>query len=106
MDVIAQIAGRAALEVGGVHAVDGGIQGGIAAVLGRDNSGSGIKVQLEDNALIINANIITRYGERIPEVAWNLQEHIKKSVEDKVGITVQKVNVLITGVKLPKENYE
>ena len=99
MDIIAAIAARAALEVAGVLSVDGGISGGIAAAFKKDNIGSGVKVSLEDNELTINVNIVTKYGLRIPEIAWNLQEHVKKSVEDSAGIPVSRVNVLITGIK-------
>ena len=99
MDIIAAIAHRAALEVDGIFAVDGGISGGIATVLKRDISASGIKVALEDNSLVISVNIIAQYGMRIPEIAWNLQERVKRVVEDQVGIKVLKVNVTITGVK-------
>ena len=98
-DVIASIAGKAALEVIGVLGIDGGISGGLAAALRRDNTASGIKVLLEDNKFIISVSVITKYGMRIPEIAWNLQEHIKKNVEDTAGIAVHKVNVLITGIK-------
>ena len=99
MDVIASIAGKAALEVAGVLSVDGGISGGFAAALKRENTASGVKVLLEDNEFIINVNIITKFGMRIPEIAWNLQEHVKKVVEGAAGIAVRKVNVLITGIK-------
>ena len=99
LDVIASIAGKATLEVDGVVSIDGGLSGGLAAALKRDVSPSGVKVVLEDNSLTINVNVIAKYGARIPEVAWNLQEHVKRVVEGKVGINVQKVNVLIAGIK-------
>ena len=99
MDVIAAIAGKAAVEVEGVIGIDGGIAGGLAAAIGKESPASGVRALLEDNELIINVNIITRYGMRIPEMAWNLQEYVKKSVEDAAGIPVQKVNVYITGIK-------
>ena len=103
MDIVAQIAGRAALEVDGVLGVEGGMHAGLAAALRGDGAAPGIRVHLDDNELIIEVSAVTKFGMRIPVVAWNLQEHIKKSVEDNVGIAVQKVNVLISGVKMPKE---
>ena len=99
MDVVATIAYNAALEVDGILGVDGGIQGGLAAAFKIDSSVAGVKVFLEDNSFVININVVAQYGMRIPEVAWNLQEHVKKTVEDSVGISVMKVNVTITGVK-------
>ena len=101
LDVVAAIASRAALEIEGVASIDSSWQDVISATLGKDNRAVGVKVTIVDNQLCFNINVITNYGVRIPEVAWNLQEHIKKTIEESVGVKVAKVNVLISGIKGP-----
>ena len=47
----------------------------------------------------IDVNIIVEYGVRIPDVAFEIQNKVKKSVEEKTGLKVSGVNVHIQGVK-------
>ncbi|MDR3122084.1 MAG: Asp23/Gls24 family envelope stress response protein [Clostridiales bacterium] len=98
-DVVAQVAARAALEVDGVLAVENALTDGIASALGREGRARGVRVFIEHEGCGFHISVVTRYGERIPEVAWNLQEHIKNTVEDYVGVRVQSVNILIAGIR-------
>ena len=43
-------------------------------------------------------NIIVEYGIRIPDVAFEIQNKVKKSVETMTGLKVDEVNVHIQGV--------
>ena len=43
---------------------------------------------------------------RIPEVAWSVQDNVKKSVELMSGLTVGKVNVHVVGVENRSETVE
>ena len=47
--------------------------------------------------------IIVEYGVRIPEVAWNIQEKVKNSVENMTGLTVTEVNIHVQGINMAKE---
>ena len=42
--------------------------------------------------------MIVNYGVRIPEVAWNVQENVKKAIENMTGLNVVEVNIHIQGV--------
>lgn len=98
-DVIAVIAGVAVSEVQGVAAMSGGFAGGITEVLsGKKNMAKGIKVEKTENTAKIDVNIIVEYGSRIPDVAFEIQNRVKKSVEGMTGFKVEEVNVHIQGV--------
>ena len=98
-DVIAVIAGVAVSEVQGVASMSGGFAGGITEVLsGKKNMAKGIKVEKTDNKAKIDVNIIVEYGSRIPDVAYEIQNRIKKKVEGKTGFKVEEVNVHVQGV--------
>lgn len=98
-DVIAVIAGVAVSEVQGVASMSGSFAGGITEVLsGKKNMAKGIKVEKTDNTAKIDVNIIVEYGTRIPDVAFEIQNRVKKSVEGMTGFKVEEVNVHIQGV--------
>ena len=102
-DVIAIIAGLAAVEVEGVYSMSGGITGDIAEVLGIRNLSKGIKVETRDNDVYIDIYIIAEFGARIPEVAWNIQEKVKKTVERMTGMRVIEANIHVQSVNIPKD---
>ncbi len=102
-DVIAIIAGLATVEVEGVYSMSGGLTGGIAEVLGIKNLSKGIKVETKEENIYINIYIIAEFGARIPEVAWNIQEKVKKTVERMTGMRVMEANIHVQSVNIPKE---
>ena len=98
-DVVAVIAGVAVSEVQGVSGMSGGFAGGITEVLsGKKNLAKGIKVDIEEDIAKIDVNIIVEYGSRIPDVAFEIQNRVKKSVENMTGLKVEEVNVHVQGV--------
>ena len=98
-DVVAVIAGIAVSEVQGVFGMSGGFAGGISEVLsGKKNLAKGIKVEVNDKTTKIDVNIIVEYGTRIPDVAYEIQNKVKKAVETMTGLTVTEVNVHVQGV--------
>ena len=98
-DVVAVIAGVAVSEVQGVFGMSGGFAGGISEVLsGKKNLAKGIKVEVTDKTTKIDVNIIVEYGTRIPDVAFEIQNKVKKAVETMTGLTVAEVNVHVQGV--------
>jgi uncharacterized alkaline shock family protein YloU len=103
-EVVAIIAGIAAMEVPGVTSMSGGIAGGIAEALGRKNLSKGVKVEVGEKEAAIDLFIIVEYGYRIPEVAWTIQERVKNAVEDMTGLNVVEVNIHIQGVNIEKEH--
>lgn len=103
-EVVAIIAGIAAMEVPGVASMSGGIAGGIAEALGRKNLAKGVKVEVGEKEAAIDLYLIVEYGCRIPEVAWNVQEKVKNQVETMTGLEVVEVNIHVQGVNIDKEH--
>ncbi|HHY71510.1 MAG TPA: Asp23/Gls24 family envelope stress response protein [Thermoanaerobacterales bacterium] len=97
-DVVGVIAGLAATEVEGVAGMSGGIVGGIAEILGRKNLSKGVKVEVGEKEAAVDLYMIVNYGVRIPEVAWNVQENVKKAIENMTGLSVVEINIHIQGV--------
>ena len=98
-DVVAVIAGVAVSEVQGVAGMAGGFAGGISEVFsGKKNLAKGIKADIEDGKAKLDVNIIVEYGSRIPDVAFEIQNRVKKAVENMTGLVVEEVNVHVQGV--------
>ena len=98
-DVVAVIAGVAVSEVQGVAGMAGGFAGGISEVFsGKKNLAKGIKADINDGKAKLDVNIIVEYGSRIPDVAFEIQNRVKKAVENMTGLVVEEVNVHVQGV--------
>lgn len=112
-DVIGIIAGIAAAEVEGVSGMTLGLVDGINQILGSNKKYSrGVKIELEGNNVIIDLYVIVKYGVRIPDVAFSIQNSVKSQVETMTGLNVQSVNINVQGVtfdkveKIKKEDEE
>ena len=101
-DVVASIAGVAVSEVPGVY----GMAGGITEIFGKKGLTKGIKVEVGDKETKIDVNIIAEYGVRIPDVAFEIQNRVKKAVETMTGLNVSSVNVHVQGVNIPEDKKE
>ena len=98
-DVVSVIAGVAVSEVQGVAGMAGGFAGGISEVFsGKKNLAKGIKTEINEKNVKIDVNIIVEYGSRIPDVAFEIQNRVKKAVESMTGLKVEEVNVHVQGV--------
>jgi len=97
-DVVATYAGIAVSEVPGVYGMSGGFAGITEAISGKKNLSRGIKVEVGEKSTKIDVSIIVEYGARIPDVAYEIQTRIKKSVEAMTDLKVLEVNVHVQGV--------
>ncbi len=103
-DVIGIIAGLAAAEVEGVSGMTLGFVDGINQILGSNKKYSkGVKVELEGNEVVIDLFVIVKYGVKIPDVAFSIQNSVKGSVETMTGLNVKAVNINVQGVTFEKE---
>ena len=106
-DVVSIIAGKAVSEISGVAGMAGGFAGGISEVFsGKKNLSKGIKVDVGEKEVKIDVNIIVEYGARIPDVAFEIQNRVKKAVETMTGLNVSSVNVHVQGVNIPEDKKE
>ena len=106
-DVVSIIAGKAVSEISGVAGMAGGFAGGISEVFsGKKNLSKGINVDVGEKEVKIDVNIIVEYGARIPDIAFEIQNRVKKAVEAMTGLNVSSVNVHVQGVKTSEEKEE
>lgn len=106
-EVIEVIAGLATVEVEGVAGMSGGFAGGIAELLGRKNLSKGVKVEVGQREAAVDVSIIVNYGNKLPEIASEIQRNVKRSIEMMTGLTVVEVNVHIHDVYFkPAERFD
>ncbi len=103
-EVISTIANIAASEVAGVTALSSSIADGIVEKLGKKSLSKGIKVDTKDGEVKIDIFLIVSYGVKIPDVAREVQENVKKSIEAMAGLNVTQVNIHVQGINLEKES--
>lgn len=99
-DVIAAIAHEAAMNVNGVAELPGDLLDGIAGMIGKKHADRGIRVDVQGDSVNLDLNVILKHGVKIPDVAWQLQQTVKDSVQDMTGMLVTSVNVIVQGIKL------
>jgi uncharacterized alkaline shock family protein YloU len=105
-DVVATIAGLAALETPGIAAMSGGISEGLAKRLSGKNVQKGVSVEVGQTEAAIDLRIIVHYGIPIQEVCRQLQLNVRESVENMTGLLVVEVNVKVEGVAFKEEEIE
>jgi uncharacterized alkaline shock family protein YloU len=105
-EVVRVIAGLAATEVPGVAGMSGGVVGGIVEMLGKKNLSKGVKVEVGEKEAAVDLFVIVDYGTRIPDVALQIQENVKKAIEAMTGLSVVEVNVNVQGVAFSQEGKD
>ncbi|MDD2498697.1 MAG: Asp23/Gls24 family envelope stress response protein [Desulfitobacteriaceae bacterium] len=100
-EVIATLAGIAATECYGIVGMASQkIKDGIVELLGREALSKGVQVNLKNDRLQINVFIIVGYGTKISEIAYNVMNKVKYTVEKFAGLPVDHVQVNIQGVRV------
>lgn len=105
-EVIETIASVAISSIDGISGTGSGIVDGIARRFTKKPSTSGIKATVNEGTTNVDINIVVNYGVRIPEVAWNVQDAVKKEIELMTGLTVEKINVRVVGIDIPAEEKD
>ena len=104
--VLATIAGLAAVDVPGVAGMSGGFVDGLTELLGRKNLSKGIKIELGEKEIAVDAAIVAENGRSIPEVAETIRKNIVQSIESMTGLRVREVNIRVQGLKLDAQTQE
>jgi uncharacterized alkaline shock family protein YloU len=98
-EAIASIASIASMEVDGVVGLDGGSAASFAEAIGIKDPAKGIKVDLLNENVSVDINIIVDFGREVSDVAAEVQDKVRESIESMTGLNVNKVNVNINGVR-------
>lgn len=109
--VVEKIAGLAARDVLGVHAMGSGLSRTFGAVRDRVPGGSksvtrGVKAEVGEVQTALDLEIVVDYGVSIVEVAQAVRENVVAAVERMTGLEVVEVNIAVSDVKLPDEEDE
>lgn len=102
-EVIATIVEKTVMTIPGIYEINGGIIDGITNMLGSKRV-KGIKVDIDKNVVNIDIYLIVEYGVKIPDIAWDVQDKVKKTVEEMTGMNVSAVNIHIQGINFSKKN--
>lgn len=102
-EVVGTIAGLAASEVKGVAGMSGGVVDGLAELVKKKNLAKGVKVEVGERQAAVDLYIILEYGAKVPEVAYKVQENVKRAIESMTGLEVVEVNVHVQGVDFKSE---
>jgi uncharacterized alkaline shock family protein YloU len=100
-DVLATMAGVAATECPGIVGMASTrLKDGLAEMLGRENLSRGVEVSLHGEEVEIDLYIVVGYGTRISEVAQNVTQKVRYTVESMTGLKVAAVRIHVQGVKV------
>lgn len=100
-DVIALYAGSVAVEcfgIVGMAAVN--MKDGLVKLLKKESLTHGINVSISENEISLDFHVIVSYGVSISAVTDNLINNVKYKVEEFTGMEIEKINILVEGVRV------
>lgn len=102
-EVVAIIAGTAALEIEGVAGLYSTPGRDIAELLGRKNMARGVKIHLDEQTITADIYIMVSLGSAVSEVGSAVQKAVATAIESTTGLQVASVNVHICGIAFKKD---
>lgn len=103
-DVVASIAAVATSETDGVSGLYSSFTNDIVSFLGKKTPTKGVKVTFHsDNTVDIDICYLACFGSNICDVAKNVQENVKSSVESMTNLDIGNINIHVVGVTFNKE---
>lgn len=100
-EVIARIAGNAALDCYGIVGMAAkNVKDGLVQLLKKESLTKGIKLIVNENKIVLDFHIIVEYGTNISAIADNIISTVKYKIEDCVGLEVEKINIFVEGVRV------
>ena len=109
--VVQKIAGIAAREVPGVHAMGNAARRAFDQLAERipgsqTNASGGVSVEKGEKQTAIDVTVVVEYGAEIVEVSNNIRRNIISAVEQGTGLEVIEVNVNVSDVHLPTDDAD
>ena len=100
-EVIARYAGSVAVECFGIVGMAMvNVRDGIVKLLKGDNLTRGVNVRINDNRMVRSFHVIVSYGVSISAVSDNLISNVKYKVEEFTGMSIEKINIFVEGVRV------
>ena len=105
--VVAKIAGIAAREVSGVHALGGGATralGAIRDVISGTDLSQGVSITVTESQVSVDISLVADYPFPLHTVAADVRAAVITAIESLVGLDVTEVNVTINDVHLASDD--
>ena len=102
-EVVAIIAGLAAMEVDGVSSMAGNATRELISKLGMKSLSKGVKVDVLEGIVTVSLALNLKYGYNIMDITAKVQDKVKTAIENMTGLEVSDVNIRIAGVDIPEE---
>lgn len=100
-EAISQIAGLATTECYGIVGMASrSMKDGIVKLLKIDSITKGVKLNIQDDKLIIDLHIIVKYGTNIKAIADTIKDTVKYKVEETTGMEVLAINIFVEDIKV------
>lgn len=107
--VVTKIAGLAAREISGVHALGNSAGRALSSLRQRipgqstDHS-QGVSVETADQTARIAVSIVADYGVAIADLAGGIRQNVISAVERMTGMHVETVDIDVTDVYIPSDD--
>ncbi|MEU4445792.1 Asp23/Gls24 family envelope stress response protein [Actinosynnema sp. NPDC050801] len=109
--VVQKVAGVAAREISGVHAVGGGVSRAFGALRERipgagTSNTAGVAVEVGEKQAAVDLDIVVEYGASIADLARAVRRNVIGQVERMTGLEVIEVNIAVNDIHLPEDDEE
>lgn len=102
-DVLADIAGFAALECYGIVGMASpSLRDGVAQLLSRDRLRKGVQIASDEEGVRVDLYVIVEHGTNIAEVSHNLASRVRYVLTEMADVKVSAVEVHVQGIKVRK----
>ena len=110
--VVAKIAGLAAQEIPGVHAMGKGMARTIGALRTKIPGGAsaattqGVSVEVGERQAAIDIDIVAYYGQSIIETANAIRDNVIERIEGMTGLEVVEVNIIVDDLYIDSDGED
>jgi uncharacterized alkaline shock family protein YloU len=107
--VVQKVAGLAAREIRGVHALGGGATRALSALRDRipgatASAGQGVSVEVGEKQAAVDLEIVVEYGVPIADLAKSVRTNVITAIEQITGLEVVEVNINVNDVHIPSDS--
>ncbi len=105
--VVAKVAGMAAREVPGVHALGGGaarMLGSLREAVGAKDLAQGVQVEVGETEVAADISIVVDYPEPLQRVADEVRFAVGQAITELVGMQVARIDVTVVDVFVPGDD--
>jgi uncharacterized alkaline shock family protein YloU len=102
-DVLAEVAGYAALECYGIVGMASpSLRDGVAQLLSRDKLRKGVAIHSQGDSAKVDLYVVIEHGTNLSQVSHNLADRVRYVLQTIGGVAVDDVDVHVQGIKVRK----